>query len=169
MIREATAGVVIGKVTDVEDPEGQGRIRVTFPWLEEGTTSRWASVASIMAGPDRGAFFMPEIDDEALLVFEHGDWDHPYVIGFLWNPVQQPPSRDERQRIIRSKNGHSIRFVDSTPIAGNKGALIIEDAHGNVITMTNEIVSIHSVGHLSIDATSCSLMKRPVRPVGPPI
>jgi uncharacterized protein involved in type VI secretion and phage assembly len=106
-----------------------------------------------MAGGDRGAFFMPEIDDEVILAFDQGLWDHPYVIGFLWNPKQRPPSPDERQRMIRSKNGHTIRFVDSTPVAGNKGALIIEDGHGSTIVMTNAQISINAIGALALNST----------------
>lgn len=168
-MREPTSGVVIGKVTSVQDDEGLGRIEVTYPWLGDGNRSRMASMASIMAGGDRGAFFMPEVDDEVLLAFEQGDWDHPYVVGCLWNPVQPPPSSDERQRMIRSVNGHTIRFVDSTANAGNLGALVIEDAHGNVITLTNGMVRIKSKGHLHLEGSTMSIMQRLVRPVGPPI
>jgi uncharacterized protein involved in type VI secretion and phage assembly len=167
-MRDPTPGVVIGKVTNVHDPEGLGRIQVCFPWLGDAHTE-WVAVASIMAGKDRGAFFMPEVEDEVLLAFQQGDWDHPFVIGFLWNAVQTPPSRDERQRMIRSVNGHTIRFVDSEPSSGNRGALIIEDAHGNVITLTNGVVTIHSKGHLALTASTMTIMNRPVRPVGGPI
>ena len=83
--------------------------------------------------------------------------------------MQRPPSTDERQRMIRSKNGHTIRFVDSTPTAGNKGALIIEDAHGNTITMTNGRVSIHSQGSLELTGASVTIQNRLVRPIGGPI
>ena len=169
MIREATAGVVIGKVAEVDDPEGLGRIKVTFPWLEEGTKSRWASVAAIMAGPERGGFFMPELDDEVLLAFEQGDWDHPYVIGFLWNPVQKPPSRDIKHRLIKSVNGHRVSFIDSPPNAGDKGALIIEDAHGNKIEMTNAKITIRGVGMLDIQAPTVTINGRVVAPSANPI
>lgn len=162
MKREPTSGVVIGKVTNNKDPEGLGRIEVRFPWLGENAPRRWASVASIMAGGDRGAFFMPEKDDEVLLAFDQGDWDHAYIIGFLWNPVQKPPSHDERQRMIRSKNGHTIRLLDPSPELGNKGALIIEDAHGNTITMTNALMRINCVGRLEITGTSVSIQGREV-------
>jgi uncharacterized protein involved in type VI secretion and phage assembly len=165
---EQSAGIVIGKVIKVKDEEGLGRIQVNYPWLS-GPEERWVSVAAPMAGGDRGAFFMPEIDDEVILAFDHGQWDHPYVIGFLWNPMQRPPSTDERQRMIRSKNGHTIRFVDSTPTGGNQGALIIEDGHGNVITMTNSRVTIHSQGSLELTGASVTIQNRLVRPIGGPI
>jgi uncharacterized protein involved in type VI secretion and phage assembly len=165
---ERSAGVVIGKVVAVDDPEQLGRIQVNYPWLS-GPEERWVPVASPMAGDDRGIFVMPEIDDEAILAFDHGHLDHPYVIGFLWNARQRPPSTDERQRMIRSKNGHTIRFVDSTPANGNQGALIIEDAHGNVITLTNGRMVIRAPGALEISGASVTIQNRLVRPIGGPI
>jgi uncharacterized protein involved in type VI secretion and phage assembly len=165
---QQAAGIVIAKVTRVRDEEGLGRVQVKYPWLS-GPEERWVSVASPMAGPDRGMFFMPEIDDEVILAFDHAHWDHPYIIGFLWNPMQRPPSTDERQRMIRSRNGHTIRFVDSTPTSGNQGALIVQDGHGNTISMTNGRVVITSVGALEINALSVTIMNRKVLPVGPPI
>ncbi len=71
-------GVVIGVVTDVEDPDGMGRVKLKFPWLsEEAADSGWAPIAAPMAGKERGYYYMPEIDDEALVAFEHGDFEPP--------------------------------------------------------------------------------------------
>ena len=56
--------------------------------------SAWAPVAAPLAGKKRGAFFMPELGDEVLVAFEHGDFDHPFIIGFLWNGVDTPPETD---------------------------------------------------------------------------
>ena len=162
---ERSNGIVIGKVTEVTDPEGLGRIQVNYPWLS-GPERRWVSVASPMAGGDRGAFFMPEVDDEVILAFQNGHWDAPFVIGFTWNPQQRPPSADPRQRMIRSRNGHAIRMVDSTPVAGNQGALIIEDGHGNTIVMTNGHVTIEATGRMQILAADLTLQGRVVRPIG---
>lgn len=168
MNNERTQGIVIGTVTGVKDPEGLGRIEVTYPWLT-GPVQRLVSVAVPMAGGDRGMFFMPEIKDEVLLAFDQGMFDHPYVIGFLWNPQAKAPSSDERQRMIRSKNGHTMRFVDSTAVAGNKGAVTIEDAHGNVIVLTNSHVTIKSRGAVVIEGASVTINGRLVRSAGPPI
>ena len=166
---ERSAGIVIGKVTAVRDEEGLGRIQVSYPWLT-GPEQRWIPVAAPMAGGDSGAFFMPGIDDEVIVAFDQGMWDHPYVIGFLWNAKQRPPSPDERQRMIRSKNGHTLRLVDSTPHAGNKGSLILEDAYGNTIVMTNTHISINTRGALALNATgSVTINSRLVLPMGGPI
>jgi len=162
-------GFVIGKIVDVNDTEGLGRVKVRYPHLSD-TLTEWSSVASIMAGGDRGCFFMPEVDDEVLVAPQQGDWNHPFVLGFVWNQVQGPPSTDPRQRMIKSKNGHTIRFVDSTPTNGNQGAIIIEDPHGNKITMTDWGISIHAIGTLDISAGGAiNIMGRPVRSTGGPI
>ena len=84
------AGVVTGIVKSLQDPDGQGRIELQFPWLSESVRSSWAPVAAPMAGKERGAFFMPEEGDEVLVAFEHGNFDHPFIIGFLWNGVDAP-------------------------------------------------------------------------------
>lgn len=164
-MKKQMSGVVIAKVINPEDPKGQGRVKVNFPWLSTHN-KRWVSVASIMAGNDSGAFFMPVKHDEVLVAFDHGDFDHAYIIGFLWNPKQAAPSKDHRQRMIRSKNGHTIRFVDSTPVAGNKGALIIEDGHGNTVTMTNARLRLDCKGSIEINGTSVTIGGRLVSPVG---
>jgi uncharacterized protein involved in type VI secretion and phage assembly len=147
------AGIVIGVVEDVDDPEGEGKIRVTYPWLDGRPVSAWAPIATPMAGPDRGVWFVPEQGDECVVAFDRGDRDSPYVLGFLWNGVDTAPSTAVRERLIRSKNGHTIRFIDSTPDEnGNKGALALEDATGNQIVMTNGKVTIKSTGVLILDA-----------------
>src|SRR4051812_41670159 len=94
-------GVVTGIVKSLNDPEGQGRIQLHFPWLSDSQVSSWPPVAASLAGKDRGQFYMPEIDDEVLVAFEHGDFDHPFVLGFLWNGVDVPPTSDPHRRLIR--------------------------------------------------------------------
>jgi uncharacterized protein involved in type VI secretion and phage assembly len=105
-------GVVTGIVKDLNDPDGQGRIELQFPWLSESVRSSWAPVASALAGKERGAFFMPELDDEVLVAFEHGDFNHPFIVGFLWNGVDTPPETTNQNRIIKTPGGHQLRFED---------------------------------------------------------
>jgi uncharacterized protein involved in type VI secretion and phage assembly len=159
---------VIGKITDVKDPEKLGRVKVRYPHQND-TLTEWSSVSSIMAGTGRGCFFMPEIDDEVLVAPWQGDWNHPFVIGFVWNQVQGPPAEDPRERMICSTNQHKLIFLDSTPVDGNQGGIVITDAHGNMITMTDWGISIFALGHIRLDATSINIMGRPVRGTGGPI
>ena len=147
------AGVVIGIVVDVDDPKMEGRVRVTYPFLGSEARTDWAPIAAPMAGKDRGVWMMPEVDDEAVLAFERNDPSRPIVLGFMWNGFDTAPSPDVRERMIRSVNGHTIRFLDSTPTAGgNRGGIVIEDAHQNQIVLTNGKVTIRAAGVLELDA-----------------
>jgi len=89
-----TNGIVIGLVTTIDDSnEGgsrQGRIRVKYPSLGDSAESAWARVAYPSAGKDRGMMFMPEIGDEVIVAFEHGDTRRPVVIGSLFNAKDVP-------------------------------------------------------------------------------
>ena len=145
-------GLVVGVVIDVSDPLQQGRVMVRYPVLPGQGKSHWAPVVSLMAGHERGGYFMPEVGDEAILAFELGNTERPYVLGFVWNGVDAPPTTSVQERLIKSRNGHTIRFLDTTPDGANLGALVIEDAHGNRITLCNGKVSIESIGVLEIDA-----------------
>lgn len=146
------SGVMPGTVRAVGDPQHPGCVKVEFTWLGGKNESYWAPVAAAMAGNGRGAYFMPEVGDEVLVAFDRTEVNQPYVIGFMWNGEDQPPTTSVRERMIRSKNGHAIRFLDSTPASGNLGALIIEDGHGNRITLSNGKIAIKSVGILEIEA-----------------
>ncbi len=110
-------GVVMGIVTNNRDPDGMGRVKVKFPWLEDKEESHWARISTLMAGKDRGSFFLPEVDDEVLVAFEQGDITRPYVIGALWNGSDNPPetNSDGKNNIrkIKSRSGHEIIFDDN--------------------------------------------------------
>ncbi len=166
-------GVVVGLVTNVEDRSSQGRIRVRFPWLTEQHETDWIRIATTMGGKGRGTFFMPEVNDEVLLAFEHGNVRFPYVVGFLWNGKDEPPANHVRLRRIQSVNGHRISFIDATPSGGSKGALVIEDAHGNTIALSNGKITIKSVGTLELNAPLITLQgpgyRRVVTPNSNPI
>ena|SRR5438045_7033764 len=162
-------GVVIGLVTNVSDPLNNGRIKVRFPWLDDQHETDWIRIATLMGGRNRGSFFMPEIEDEALVAFDHGDSRFPYVVGFLWNGEDAPPADHVRLRRLQSVNGHRISFLDATPDGGSKGALMIEDAHGNTISMSNGKIVIKGVGVLQILAPSVTINGRIVAPNANPI
>jgi len=139
-------GVVIGLVIDNKDPESLYRVKVKLPWVKESTSkysdspdkedfpSAWARVTSFMAGPDRGAFFLPEVDDEVLVAFEHGDIKRPFVIGCLWSPVDKSIHDNKGQdgknnyRSLVSRSGHVIQFMDDAE--NKKEKIIIQTKSG---------------------------------------
>ncbi len=109
-------GVVVGIVTNNQDPDNYGRVKVKFPWLADTDESYWARQAVLMAGGTRGTYFLPEVDDEVLVAFEHGDVRFPFVLGALWNGVDAPPRDNSdgknNQRVIHSRAGHELVFND---------------------------------------------------------
>ncbi len=135
--REKFYGVAVGKVTkNVDSEEGVplGRVQVTFPWLSDTVQSGWARCAAPMAGPDVGMFFLPEVGDEVLVSFEHGDLSRPVVLGGLWNSKQRPPVAHtdglNSIRMVKTKS-HTIT-LDDTEGAEN---IVINDKGGSEITM----------------------------------
>jgi len=131
---ERIFGVVIGIVSNNQDPDGLARVKVTFPWLSESEESHWARIVSFMAGENRGAYFLPEVGDEVLLAFEHGDINRPYVIGALWNGVDKSPASNDdgnnNVRVIQSRSGHKIRLDDTD---GSEKIEIIDKKGSNSI------------------------------------
>ncbi|MCB9101764.1 MAG: phage tail protein [Anaerolineales bacterium] len=129
-------GVVVGVVTNNQDPDGLGRVKVKFPWLSEEDESYWARLATPMAGEKCGLFFLPEVDDEVLLAFEHGDVRFPYIIGALWNGKDQPPVNNQdgknNVRLIKSRSGHVIRLNDED---GKETIEIVDKNEKNSITV----------------------------------
>lgn len=159
-------GLAIGIV---RERDGKGRVRLTFPWLDDTLQSDWVPVAAGMSGGGSGVFMMPEAGDEVVVAFLQGQFESPVVVGFLWNGVDKPPSDDPRERMICSRNGHKIRFIDSTPNAGDKGALVVEDAHGNTITLSNGKIALAAVAILEIKAPVVTINGRVVQPSATPI
>jgi uncharacterized protein involved in type VI secretion and phage assembly len=107
-------GVVTGKVRSVSDPLNLGRVQLTLPFLDDSDSSPWARIAAPMAGRFYGHYFIPSVDDEVLVAFEHGDVRAPYVIGALWTARAQPPLRSpsDEKRAIRTPGGSQIVFED---------------------------------------------------------
>jgi uncharacterized protein involved in type VI secretion and phage assembly len=161
-------GVVTGTVKEI-DP-ATGAIKVEFNWMSPPQRSHWAPIATLMSGKGRGCYYMPEIDDEALIVFDQGDFDHPYVIGFLWNGMDTPPSTEQHLRLIHSVNGHEIGIYDPVQqTGGDKGFIRIQDAHGNMIELGNRHITITGTGNIQISAPNVTINGRLVAPVGPSI
>lgn len=141
-------GVVIGIVTNNQDPENLGRVKVRFPWLNNENESNWARIAVLMAGSGRGTYFLPEVEDEVLVLFDHGDVRFPYIIGSLWNGSDKPPANNEDNnnniRMIQSRSGHVIRFDDTENsekieiIDKSQNNKIVFDTANNAINITTD-------------------------------
>jgi phage protein D/phage baseplate assembly protein gpV len=161
-------GAVIGVVTNVTDPDDQGRVKVKFPWIADNQESFWARIASPMAGSGRGFMFLPEVNDEVLVVFEHGDPSRAYVVGQLWNAQDLPPKKNSEVsaqgkvnlRILKSRSGHTItlddtqgaekiEIVDKT----TKNKITIDSASNKITIEAEADVAITAKGKAEITAT----------------
>jgi uncharacterized protein involved in type VI secretion and phage assembly len=154
-------GVVPAVVVNINDPDNKGRIEVKFPWMDENLKSAWARVATIGAGNQRGILWLPEVGDEVLIAFEHGDFNRPYMIGSLWNGKDAPPDPwtqaasggKSEIRTFKSREGHTIKFVDGP---SDKYIEIVDAKQGTTIKLdanTNKL-SIVSKDEISIETNT---------------
>ncbi len=161
-------GVSTAVVTNVEDPDDLMRVKVKFPWLDDQLESDWVRIASPDAGPDRGIQFLPEINDEVLVAFEHGDVNRPYIIGSLWNGKSKPPKGNKavfksgkvNERIIQSRTGHVV-ILDDTPgeekiiirDKSKKNEIIIDSKSSAMNIKIGKDINIEAGGKINIQST----------------
>ncbi|MEM7553294.1 MAG: VgrG-related protein [Cyanobacteria bacterium P01_A01_bin.84] len=135
---------LVGIVTNNQDPEGLGRVKVKFPTLTEEHESYWARVVGVGAGSSRGFYCLPEINDEVLVGFEHGDIHRPYIIGGVWNGKDKTPEDINdtvqggkvRLRTIKTRTGHTIEFVEESK-ALSKVGIKVETAAGHKLHLND--------------------------------
>ena len=127
---------------------------IAFDGIADQDAPLWARVVAPFAGQNRGAFFMPDVDDEVLVLFTNGDTRFPLVIGGLWNGAATAPAdlgpEGNRYKRIRSKNGITITLDDQqgqetltleTPggqtvtLKDGPGSVTCEDSNGNSMAM----------------------------------
>jgi type VI secretion system secreted protein VgrG len=141
-------------VTNTDDPEGIGRIRVRFYWQNNKTESPWIRVITAYAGDNKGIFFIPEIGEEVLVAFENSNADKPYVIGANYNGKKKPDdwkNNKNYKKAIRTSSGHTIEFNDE----GGKEEIIIYDKDKNntiILSSHSKELKIISTGDIKIQA-----------------
>jgi uncharacterized protein involved in type VI secretion and phage assembly len=169
-------GVFPGLVSDIRDPDGSGRVKVTLPWSPDTGSGRyeaWARVATLMGGNNRGSWFIPDVNDEVLLVFEGGDPRRPYVIGGLWNGSDSPPESmdgagNNYKKVLRSRNGVKVtlddtsgteQFIAETPggqtitLKDGPGSLEIADSNGNSVKLQPSGITVTTSANVTVNAT----------------
>ncbi|UHA76283.1 phage baseplate assembly protein V [Paenibacillus sp. 481] len=131
---------MVAIVTNNKDPENLGRVKLKLPLRESENETDWTRIATLMAGSDRGSYFVPEVGDEVLVAFHLGEIRQPYVIGMLWSSTQPAPkaNEDNNLRKIRSRAGHEITFDDDT----SAGKIIINTAKGQIIQCDDQAETI---------------------------
>ncbi len=161
-------------VSNIEDPDGLGRVKVKTPWSDQ-QESFWARVVAPGNGSERGTMFLPEVDDEVLVAFERGNPEVPLVLGGLWNGKDKPPLPGSdavkdgkvQQRIIKSRSGLTVLLDDkqneeSVQIVLVDGKTMIDLRGGNkpVITINSENgIKITATESIELDAGKDLTMK----------
>lgn len=169
-------GVYPALVTDIKDPDGQGRVKVRLPWSPDSSGNgyeAWARLATMMAGSNRGSWFIPDVNDEVLVCFEAGDPRRPYVVGALWNGQDAPPESmdgagQNKLKVLRSRNGVKVTLDDSdgqekaiieTPggqkitLKDGPGAVEIVDSNGNSIKLETQGITVTASAKVTINAS----------------
>jgi uncharacterized protein involved in type VI secretion and phage assembly len=155
-----TYGVIVGIVTDNQDPDGMHRVKLKFPSLSDDQESWWARVGTPMAGNGRGMYLLPEVDDEVLVAFENGDIRFPYVVCALWNGQDKPPTTNSdgknNLREIKSRSGHILRLDDTD---GDEKIEIVDKTGSNSITMksSDNSITIACNGTMKLQAMSIEI------------
>ena len=171
----AGQGVHLAQVVDLDDPERRSRVKVKLAALNgspQQDTELWARVCTLFAGSERGAFWMPDVGDEVLVVFVQGDPRLPIVLGGLWNNTSVPPETLDSQnnlKVVRSRNGNRIvlddtsgqeKVVIETPGGnrislkdGSENLITIEDSAGNSTTMAGSAITVTAAAKVVVRAS----------------
>jgi uncharacterized protein involved in type VI secretion and phage assembly len=168
-------------VSDIKDPDGQGRVKVRLPWSPDGASGAgyeaWARVATLMAGNNRGSWFVPDVNDEVLVVFAAGDARQPFVVGALWNGQDAPPETmdgagNNYRKVVRSRNGVKVTLDDQdgqeqlvleTPggqkvtLKDGPGSVTIEDSNGNSIRLEAAGITVTASAKVTVNASTVAI------------
>jgi uncharacterized protein involved in type VI secretion and phage assembly len=173
-------GVVVGIVTNNKDDSGAYRVKVRFPHLfsgdESGQSSMesdWCRVTTFMAGNGMGFNCLPEVGDEVLVAFEHGDVRRPYVLGSLWNGSDQPGDdlvQTDGSFALRSDHKATVHAADAITIETDADVEITASGKHtqkstddtsiegqNVNVKANSSLTIEATGDLTIKGASITV------------
>jgi uncharacterized protein involved in type VI secretion and phage assembly len=168
-------GVYPALVVDLQDPDSQGRVKIRLPWSPDSggqVYEVWARVAVLMAGNNRGTWFIPDVNDEVLIAFEGGSPRRPYVLGGLWNGSDAPPEQmdsNNNLKTILSREGVRMTMDDTsgsvklrleTPagrsviLDDGQNSITVEDALGNSITLDSQGITITASAKVTVNAAT---------------
>lgn len=169
----------IARVVNLNDPASLNRVQirlVAFDAVDGQDAPLWARVVCPFAGDDRGAFWMPDVDDEVLVVFAGGDPRHPLVLGGLWNGGAKAPAdigaQGNTTKRLRSKNGITVTMEDQsgqekltleTPggqtltLQDGPGKVDIQDSNGNSVTLESAGITVQAAAKVTVQAAQVNV------------
>jgi len=169
-------GLYPALVSDIVDPDNQGRVKIKLPWAPDTDSSSyetWARLAVLMGGKNRGTWFIPDVNDEVLVGFEGGDMRRPYVIGALWNGSDSPPESmdgagNNYKKVICSRNGVKVTLDDtdgqeslkletpggqSVTLKDGPGSVEIADSNGNSVKLEASGITVNASAKVTISGS----------------
>jgi Uncharacterized protein conserved in bacteria len=175
--RKRLYGAYPATVTDLKDPDSQGRVKVKLPWSPDNDGNGyevWARVAVLMAGNNRGSWFIPDVNDEVVVMFEAGDARRPYIVGAVWNGSDAPPESmdgagNNFKKVLRSRNGVKLTmddtdgqetFIVETPggqkmtLKDGPGSVEIVDSNGNSVKLESSGITITAAAKVTVNAST---------------
>ena len=145
----------LATVKENNDDKGQGRVKVAFDWQKNGKTTNWVRVQTPNAGvsgavpKNRGWVFVPEVGDQVMVSYEHGNPDRPYVTGSVFHSGSgKGGDKDNKVKSIITRSGNAIVFDDET------GSIVITDQTGKQLIMLDGTDAITVMAKKSITLTN---------------
>ena len=145
----------LATVKENNDNKGQGRVKVAFDWQKNGKTTNWIRVQTPNAGvsgavpKNRGWVFVPEVGDQVMVSYEHGNPDRPYVTGSVFHSGSgKGGDKDNKVKSIITRSGNAIIFDDET------GSIVITDQTGKQLIMLDGTDAITVMAKKSITLTN---------------
>ena len=133
--------LVLGVVTNTNDPNDMGRVRVNYPALGSDMEGAWARIATTSAGKERGLLMLPVVGEEVLVGFEHGDTTRPYVLGSLFNGSDTPGDK-----LLHDKDGSFVVRSDEEVYAESKKPFTIKSGDTLVVEITGDVKETYKAG-----------------------
>ena len=172
-------GLVVGVVSNNDDPEKLGRVRVKFPTLSADDESAWARISTPGGGKQRGLQWLPEVDDEVLVGFELEDHTRPVVLGGLWNRTDGPPQPDAAsggsvtKRLLASRKDSRLVFDDDAPsvelsLGGSPCLVHLEGSESSLkgdqkLTLTATQIEIKATSKLTLSGATVEISGTPIK------
>jgi uncharacterized protein involved in type VI secretion and phage assembly len=152
-------GAVVALVTNNQDPDGLGRVRVKYPALGDDHEGWWARVTAPAAGTNRGLLMVPQPGDEVLVAFEHDSDDHPYVVGSVWNGTAKPGelAHTDGSFALRSDKQVLVEAAEAMSLTADKDITL--SAAGNAKITTSERSGDGPPGDVTVDAKGSATVK----------
>lgn len=159
------SGLAIGVVTNNNDPDGMGRVKVKLPALSDDVESWWARVLIVGAGADTGLYAMPQVNDEVLVGFEHGDVRRPFVLGGLYGGSVRPPTPNSEfvanNKIIQwnmKTGGHNMIFRSGDAPADQHVKLVTKETKATLYLGADKVELISSDKTVEIKNGNASIL-----------